>query len=127
MLGFGSSQTAWSMLHKLRRAMVRPERDRLQGTVEVDGTCVGGLERVATPARVVMPAVHRVASRLKRWWLGTHQWAVSHEHFDCYLDEYTFRFNRRSSQNRGMLFYRLLENAVVTPPSPYHEMVGGKP
>ena len=206
-LGFGSYQTAWSMLHKLRRAMVRPERDRLQGIIEVDETYVGGVEEdvrgrqtenkaivviavelpptggfgrvrmgrvpdtsaksltrfvreniepgalVKTdgwsgykslpghgyqhsavsirasgdPAHVVMPAVHRVASLLKRWWLGTHQGAVSHEHFDYYLDEYTFRFNRRSSQSRGLLFYRLLQNAVVTPPSPYHEMVGGKP
>jgi hypothetical protein len=79
------------------------------------------------PAHVVMPAVHRVASLLKRWWLGTHQGAISHEHFDSYLDEYTFRFIRRRSQSRGLLFYRLLQNAVVTPPSPYYKMIGGKP
>lgn len=55
------------------------------------------------PAHVVMPAVRRRACLLKRWWLGTHQGAVSHEHFDYYLDEYTFRFNLGSSQSRGLL------------------------
>lgn len=57
---------------------------------------------------------HLVASLLKRWLLGTHQGAVSPEHLAYYLDEYTFRFNRRTSTHRGMLFMRLLENAVQT-------------
>jgi len=206
-LGLGSYQTAWTMLHKLRRAMVRPERERLRGTVEVDECYVGGseagahgrqtekkaivaiavelheprgfgrarLRRVADvsaasllpfvraavapgaqvrtdgwsgynalaaegyahtrtllssssdPAHVSMPAVHRVASLLKRWLLGTHQGSVRAEQLDRYLDEFTFRFNRRSSRSRGLLFYRLLEQAVVTDPAPYRAIVGGAP
>lgn len=195
-LGLGSYETAWALLHRLRAAMVRPDRDRLTGRVEADETFVGGVEhgakrgrgtaksivaiavevkdpkgygrtrmqvvdscaavdlvpfvqaavtpgatvltdgwggynplgehgytRVKTvlagggnPAHVVMPAVHRVASLLKRWLLGTHQGAVDPRYLQAYLDEYTFRFNRRTSRRRGLLFYRLLEQAVVTPP-----------
>lgn len=206
-LGLGSYQTAWTMVHKLRRAMVRPERERLSGTVEVDETYVGGSEAgvhgrhtekkaivaiavevheprgfgrarlrrvpdvsaasllpfvrevvepgaevrtdgwsayggLAThgyvhrttvlsssgdPAHVSMPAVHRVASLLKRWLLGAHQGSVRVEQLDRYLDEYVFRFNRRSSRSRGLLFYRLLEQAVVTDPAPYRSIVGGAP
>ncbi len=206
-LGLGSYQTAWAMVHKLRRAMVRPGRDRLAGAVEVDETYIGGVEpgvrgretrrkaivviavevpgereigrvRMARiphvsaasltgfvqeaveqgsvvmtdgwrsylrlpqagyvhkptnfsaggdPAHVVMPAVHRVASLLKRWLLGTHQGAVRPEHLDYYLDEFTFRFNRRRSRRRGLLFYRLLEQDVEVGPSPYREMIGGHP
>ena len=201
-LGLGSYRTAWTWLHKLRRAMVRPGRDRLTGEVEVDETFVGGAEpgggrrhvgkkalvavaaevrgpaigrirlrRVAdssadsllpfvqeavTPGTVVitdglqsyrglpglgyrhdrrvllgsgesadavLPRVHRVASLLKRWLLGTHQGAVSREHLDYYLDEFTFRFNRRTSRHRGKLFYRLLEQAVAVDPVPYAAMV----
>jgi transposase-like protein len=198
-LGLGSYQTAWTMLHKLRRAMVRPGRDRLAGDVEVDETYVGGsepgvrgrethkkaivaiaveipaprgfgrarlhrvpdvsadslvgfvaeavepgsvvhtdgwgsynplpgrgytrkktvLSATGDPAHISMPAVHRVASLLKRWLLGTHQGAVRPEQLDYYLDEFTFRFNRRTSRSQGMLFYRLLEQAVATEPVPY--------
>jgi transposase-like protein len=197
-LGFGSYETAWTWLHKLRRAMVRPGRDRLTGEVEVDETYVGGLEpgkggrsrgskalvgiaaqgegkgigririgripdasaesllpfvqgavepgsKVTTDgwhgyerlkdvgyrhtvrvirgsgktASTLLPRVHRVASWLKRWLLGTHQGAVSRDHLDYYLDEFTFRFNRRTSRSRGLLFYRLLENAVRISPAPY--------
>jgi hypothetical protein len=64
-----------------------------------------------------MPEVHRVASLLKRWLLGTHQGGVSHDQLDYYLDEFTFRFNRRHSRHRGLL-YRLLEQAVATEPHP---------
>ena len=203
-LGLGSYQTAWSWLHKLRRAMVRPGRDRLNGCVEVDETYVGGeeegvrgrqaedkaivvvaaeqdgrgigrirLRRVPDassqsphpcieesvrpgavvhtdgwkgynniakkgythqvtilspsddPAHKLMPRVHRVASLLKRWLLGTHQGAVSEKHLDYYLDEFTFRFNRRRSRARGLLFYRLLQNAVQVDPVPYRQLVGG--
>jgi len=204
-LGLGSYQTAWSWLHKMRRAMVRPERERLQGRVEVDETYVGGEEEgvagrltlkkaivvVATevheprgfgrirlrqiadvsgeslvgfihdaiapgsvvltdgwkgydglrgseysrqkivlsgsgdPAHVALPGVHRVASLLKRWLLGTHQGAVSNKHLDHYLDEFTFRFNRRNSKARGLLFYRLLQQAVHTGPTPYKRLIGG--
>ena len=70
-----------------------------------------------------MPRVHRVASLLKRWILGTHQGAVSHQHLVYYLDEFTFRFNRRKSKSRGKLFYRLVQQAVVTGPSTYTAMV----
>ncbi len=196
LLGLGSYRTAWTMLRKLREAMVRPGRGRLQGRVEVDETYVGGVERgtrgrgaeckfmvaiaievlspkgfgrvrlkrigdgsahsltafvryatepgstISTdgwkgysglakegyehhavnisasgdPAHVAMPGVHKIASLLKRWLLGTHQGSVTAVHLDAYLDEFAFRFNRRKSQRRGMLFYRLLENAVVTKP-----------
>jgi transposase-like protein len=64
------------------------------------------------PAHVVMPRVHRIASLLKRWLLGSHQGAVRPQHLDDYLSEFTFRFNRRGSNHRGLLFYRLLEQAV---------------
>jgi len=204
-LGLGSYQTAWAWLHKLRRAMVRPERERLRGYVEVDETYVGGeeegtrgrethkkaivaiavevrhpkgfgrvrmkrvrdvssasltpfvrqavepgstvhtdgwrgyndlpkrdYEREVTvlaasgdPAHVLMPGVHRIASLLKRWILGTHHGAISNRHLDYYLDEYTFRFNRRTSAARGLLFYRLMQQAASTPKIPYRGLVGG--
>jgi transposase-like protein len=199
-LGLGSYETAWTWLHKLRRAMVRPGRDRLCGSVEVDETYVGGIWKgkrgrgtegktlvliaaeqdgdgigrirlaqvpdqsglsfeqavsdAVEPGSVVrtdglkgynglkhlgyrhevvrktealgenlLPRCHRVASLLKRWLLGTHQGAVSHEHLDYYLDEYTFRFNRRTSTHRGMLFYRLLQHAMATEPTTYRRIV----
>ena len=201
-LGLGSYKTAWTWLHKFRRAMVRPGRDRLTGRVEVDETYFGGLEEgvrgrqterkslivIAAQedgpgigrirmkripdasadslmefvkeaiepghtlhtdgwagydplegigyghditflkgkkesASELMPRVHRIASLLKRWILGTHQGAVSHEHLEYYLDEFTFRFNRRRSRNRGKLFYRLVQQAVAIDPVPYKSMV----
>jgi ISXO2 transposase-like protein len=75
----------------------------------------------------LLPRVHLVASLLKRWLLGTHQGAVSFAHLDYYLDEFTFRFNRRTSRSRGQLFYRLLQQAVAVEPSPYKAIVGGRP
>ncbi len=188
-LGLGSYHTAWNWLHKLRRAMVRPSRDRLDGLVEVDEIFIGGerpgkrgrgaagkalvvvaaqeaekgigrirMRRVADgageslepavwemvePGSVVrtdawrgytgltelgyqhnvirkdpdlgnnlLPLANRVASLLKRWLLGTHQGAVQHSHLEYYLDEFTFRFNRRTSKSRGLLFYRLASQAV---------------
>jgi transposase-like protein len=65
-------------------------------------------------AYISMPGVHRVASLIKRWLLGTHHGAVQPEQLDAYLDEFAFRFNRRTSNSRGLLFYRLLEQAVMT-------------
>jgi transposase-like protein len=203
-LGLGSYQTAWTWLHKLRRAMVRPGRDRLSGCVEVDETYVGGVEEgvrgrlteskaivavaaqedgpgigrirlrriadvsaaslhpfveeVVAPGSMVhtdgwggyggleakgyrhevsnisrtdqlahelMPRVHRVASLLKRWLLGTHQGAVTGRHLDYYLDEFTFRFNRRRSRARGMLFFRLVQQASEVAAVPYYRLVGG--
>jgi transposase-like protein len=74
-------------------------------------------------ASELLPRVHLVASLLKRWLLGTHQGAVSREHLDYYLDEFTFRFNRRNSRSRGKLFLRLAEQAVAVGPVPYKSMV----
>jgi hypothetical protein len=71
----------------------------------------------------LLPAVHRVASLVKRWLLGTHLGSVGAVHLDGYLNEFVFRFNRRSSRSRGMLYYRLLELAVAHDPVRYGEMV----
>jgi len=199
-LGLGSYKTAWAWLHKLRRAMVRPGRDRLSGAVEVDEVYLGGerpgppgrgalgkalvliaaeadgakigrirLVRIANASEPVLtaavvrsvepgsqvltdgwsgyvgletqgythgmvrktaivgenllPRVHRVAALLERWLLGTHQGAVAHRQLDYYLDEFTFRFNRRSSRSRGKLFYRLIQQAVQVPPHPFKTLV----
>ncbi len=73
-----------------------------------------------------MPRVHRVSSLLKRWLLGTHQGAVRPQQLDYYLDEFTFRFNRRSSNHRGLLFYRLLEQAVQLEHVPLAAIVDGR-
>ena len=75
-----------------------------------------------TPSEL-LPRVHRVISLLKRWLMGTHQGAVSHKHLDYYLDEFTFRFHRRRSKNRGKLFYRLAQQAVALAPVPYDRIV----
>ena len=166
-LGLRKYETAWTMLHKLRRAMVRPGRDLLTGRIEVDESYVGSEEKglpgrlnlkkalvvVATdgwlgylPAErngyqhevtflkgkkktpsELMPRVHRVFSLLKRWLLGTHQGAVSQKHLDYYLDEFTFRFNRRRSRSRGKLFFRLAQQAVAVDPVPYDHLVHPTP
>ncbi len=81
------------------------------------------LSRQSDPAHVVMPGVHRVASLVKRWLLGTHQGSVSPDHLDAYLNEFTFRFNRRRSRRRGLLFHRLLEQAVATDPITYRSLI----
>ena len=80
-----------------------------------------------SPAHVTMPGVHRVASLVKRWILGTHHGSVQPGHLDAYLDEFVFRFNRRTSTSRGMLFYRLMQQAVATGPVTYHSVVEGLP
>lgn len=202
-LGLGSYKTAWACLHKLRRAMVRPGRDRLTDKVEVDEAIVGGVEAgggrrhlgenkalVAVAAEVrgaamgrirlqripdasedsllrfvkdavapgtvvitdgwesysglkqagyvhrprvvstsgktaskLLPRVHRVIALLKRWLLGIHQGRVARQQLEHYLDEFTFRFNRRHSQYRGMLFYRLAQQAVAVPHVPFRSLV----
>ena len=71
----------------------------------------------------LLPRVHRVVSLLKRWLLGTHQGAIGHEYLDYYLDEFTFRFNRRKSRNRGKLFYRLVQQAVQVEPVPFDSLL----
>jgi transposase-like protein len=200
-LEFGSYQTAWAWLHKLRRAMVLPGRELLSGVVEVDESYVGArragaggrraagkaivaiavegdqapervrmrripnvtkdtltdfvLDHVARgsevrtdgwqgyfdigryrfrhvvtnvsasgdPAHVALPHVHLLSSLLQRWILGTHQGAISHAQLDYYLDEFTFRFNRRRARHRGLLFYRLLEGALAADPHPYEMLI----
>jgi len=74
------------------------------------------LSSSSDPIHVSMPGVHRVASLLDRWILGTHQGSVDPDHLQSYLEEFTFRFNRRTSRSRGLVFRRLLEQAVVTNP-----------
>lgn len=76
-------------------------------------------------ADTLLPRVHRVASLLKRWLIGTHQGRVERTHLPYYLDEFTFRFNRRTSRSRGLLFYRLMEQAVTLGPLPRQALVGG--
>jgi transposase-like protein len=72
-----------------------------------------------------LPRVHRVAALLKRWILGVHQGAIRPSHLDYYLDEFTFRFNRRTSRSRGKLFYRLLQHAVAIDPVPGDQIRDG--
>lgn len=196
---------AWAMLHRFRVAMVRADRERLAGEVEVDESFVGGaqhggkrgrgteqslvviavelkagqgfgrvrmrqipdasgasllpfvsdvvspgsvvltdgwngynglskrgfdhrriiLAKSSDPAHVAMPGVNRVASLLKRWILGTHQGSIEPIHLQSYLEEFTFRFNRRTSRSRGLVFHRLLEQAVVTRPVIEKSVTGG--
>ena len=205
-LGLGSYQAAWTMLHKLRRAMVRPSRDKLRGRIEVDEAFVGGASHEGNPGRSserkvlvaiavevgdkgnigrirlkrvknagaaelvpfveevaekgstvitdgwssyaglsgkgyrhevivskntdpdnLLPHVHTTVSLLKRWILGTLQGSCSSKHIEYYLDEYTFRYNRRMSKSRGLLFLRVLENAVQIEPTTYKQMVQRDP
>ena len=188
-LGLGSYQTAWAWLHKYRRVMVRPGRDQLSGTVEVDESYIGGAEAGLRGRRTIKKAIVAVAVEvgggkigrirlrsvpnvsgkvLQRFicdvvvpgttvctdgWggygglqeqgfrhtvtvhadspdpahvliLGTHQGGIAREHLPYYLDEFTFRFNRRTSRARGLLFYRLLEQAVHCAPTPTSELYG---
>jgi len=201
-LDLGSYHTAWIWLHKLRRAMVRPGRDRLSGIVQADEIYIGGekagkrgrgavgkslvvimveikdgkigrirlrcvpdasgfslegaikesvesgstiqtdgwisygqlsalgfahqiIRKEAAVGRNLLPKVNRIAALLKRWLLGTYQGRVESSHLDYYLDEYTFRFNRRTSRSRGKLFYRLVEQAVAIEPVPGRKIRGG--
>ena len=84
------------------------------------------VSRSGAPASVSMPHVHRVFALLKRWLLGTHQGSVQPHQLDYYLDEFTFRFNRRRSRYPGLLFYRLLQEAVETEPIPLKTILGGQ-
>jgi transposase-like protein len=74
----------------------------------------------------LLPLVNRVVSLMKRWLLGTHQGAVQPSHLDYYLDEFTFRFNRRTSRSRGKLFYRLIQQAVTLHPVKGEEFKAGR-
>lgn len=213
-LGLGSYQTAWTLMHRFRRAMVRPDREQLRGTVHVDETYVAfgdreypfvpkslsrkretgkllvvmavellqstgigriRLRRIPTASQVhvqpfleacidpgalvhtdgstlynfldrpgyqhtrtivedvrsrpiaSLPAVNRVASLLQRWLLGTHHGAIQPGQLDHYLDEFVFRFNRGGSRSRGLLFFRLLEQAVQSGPITYRDIVESQP
>ena len=79
-------------------------------------------KRVQSPSKL-LPRVHRVVALVKRWLMGTHQGAISQEHLSYYLDEFTFRFNRRTSTYRGKLFYRLVQQSVHTPPAAYNQII----
>ena len=137
-LGLGSYETAWTWLHKLRRAQVEVDETYLGGleegvrgrqtekkaliavAVEEAGLSYDRLEKHGYRHRItllkgrkesaaeLLPRVHRVVSLLKRWLLGTHQGAVSPAHLEYDLDEFTFRFNRRTSRHCGKLFHRLV-------------------
>jgi transposase-like protein len=209
-LEIGSYPTAWAMLHRLRPVQVRPNRDRLSGTVEADETFIGGVEpglrggrargkkvligiavEVGAPKGIgrcrmevladasaesldpfitgavepgstvitdgwqgyagldclgytresrsqraarargedpgeLLPAVHRVASLAKRWLLGTHQGRVDEAHLQSYLDEFVFRFNRRRSASRGLVFYRVMELAALHDPVRFRDLLAAK-
>src|SRR5919206_359017 len=131
-LGLGSYQTAWTWLHKLRKAMVRPDRQPLAGRVEADesyvGVAAGGyahepVDPGASGAALRLPAIHLVFSLVKRWLLGTHHGAVSEKHLPAYLDEYVFRFNRRTARSISHGFARLVEHAVRIKPTSYRDLV----
>lgn len=109
----------------------------LSATVETDGwlayrkALVGYHQHHAFPvagsgkqAHQVLPAVHRVAALFKRFWLGTLQGSMGDRLFDAYLSEFVFRFNRRKSKSRGLLWFRLMNLAVASPPKPYRELAG---
>jgi len=204
-MNFKSYETAWTWLQKLRRIMVMPGRELLNGSVEVDETYLGGEEagvkgrkagskvlvavavegndghigrvrlrciknasseellsfvtdNVSKNSRIItdawtgysplrnmefvhdvknisqsnknaaelLPNVHLVISLVKRWLLGTHQGAVSEKYIQYYLDEFSFRFNRRLSRHRGKLFYRMIQQAVIQEAITMDEITGKK-
>ena len=204
-LGLGSHNTAWPCLHKLRRAMIRPGRERLSGVVEADETYIGAPQegrpgrgaygkrlvfaavelkgkrigrirlecipdasgeslrfasqsniesgtvvrtdgwggydwtgRSSSPysrvkvneideevAECVLPKCHLVISLFRRWMGGTLQGSMGKDHLEDCLNEFVFRFNRRSSRSRGLLFRRPAEMAVVAPPNPRRSIIRG--
>ena len=111
---------------KVLRSWIRslPIDARNVNNFNADGVLTRGRNK-KSPSEL-LPRVHHVVALLKRWLLGTHHGAVSHEHLDYYLDEFTFRFNRRRSRARGLLFYRLLQQAVQVDPVRYGDLAGGR-
>jgi transposase-like protein len=95
------------------------------GTLAAAGFRHQVVRTTAVVGENLLPRANRVASLLQRWLLGTHQGAVAHSHLDYYLDEFTFRFNRRRSRFRGLLFYRLIEQALTVGPVRCRQLVGG--
>lgn len=71
----------------------------------------------------LLPRINIVTALLKRWILGTHQGSLNLKHIDSYLDEFVFRFNRRTSKVRGLLFQRVIENSFKTAPSTYEKII----
>jgi transposase-like protein len=213
-LGLNSYKSAWLLLHKLRIAMIRSDREQLSGTVEIDEAYIGGeleggkrgrgsenkklvviavqLEKIKTDTlhdslrgyrlakirakhiknasktelhsfitdniakgstlhrddwlgysgidkagytSVVvkmskaeddqdkLPHVHLAISLIERWILGTYQGSIDESHLQAYLEEFTFRFNRKTSHNRGWLFYRLVQGAMSTSPHKYEDII----
>lgn len=202
-LGLNRYETTWNMLHRIRTAMVRPDRDRLTGPIQVDETYIGGShpgkrgrgaigktlvlvaveDKGGRPGRIrlhkikdasgeilisavkmsvqpgsevrtdgwngynglsqhgyahtviretadvgknLLPLANLATSLLKRWLLGTHHGKPAPSHLEYYLDEFVFRFNRRTSKSRGLLFYRLIEQAVNIEPIKDGDISGGK-
>lgn len=80
-------------------------------------------ESVLSNSEEILPHVHRAAALLKRWLLGTHHSYVTMNHLQYYLDEFVFRYNRRKSKSRGLLFYTLLKQAILNNPIEYNEIV----
>jgi transposase-like protein len=74
-------------------------------------------------ASKLLPGVHKVSSLAKRWLLGTHQGSVDEAHLPGYLNEFVFRFNRRRSRSRGLVFYRVLELAAAHDPVRYRDLI----
>ena len=118
-----SYRVAWTMLQRFRVAMVDDKWCLLMGGGSYNGLPGKGYTRKiivlsssGDPTHVSMTGVHQVSSLLKRWILGTHQGSVVLDNLQSYLEEFTFRFNRRTSRSRGLVFRRLLEQAVVTGP-----------
>jgi hypothetical protein len=97
--------------------------DDFQGYAQVSQ--IGCTRQVVPSEQLKLP--HLVASLLKRWLMGTYQGAVNPSHLDYYLDEFTFRFNRRTSRSRGKLFYRLVQQALMVDPLPRSAMKTAKP
>ena len=120
---FPTEEACWDYLARLRwpegfrcpRSQASRRWPRTRGLVGYRHK-VTNISRSGKLGHEVLPRVHRIASLLKRWLLGTHQGAVRPLHLDYYLDEFTFRFNRRTSRSRGKLFYRLVQQAVEVPP-----------
>ena len=83
------------------------------------------LSRSWGDASLRLPAIHLVFGLAKRWLLGTHHGAVGKKHLQAYLDEYVFRFNRRTATSIAHRFARVLQQAVLTPPTTYRDIVAG--
>jgi len=127
-----ANASATSLESAVQQAVEPGARIQTDGWAGYSGLkALGYKHQVVRPATELgenlLPCVNRVASLLKRWLLGTHQGAVRPDHLDYYLDEFTFRFNRRTSRSRGLLFYRLMQQAVALEPVLGKALVGGRP